>query len=153
MRILSFCALVLALTIGPLPAFAHAPGKPAICPGATPAAVVRSYYAAAVRHDAASAQACLTPDYRHETASFVAPDWVNIVWFRFIRIDVFPVSPRTAPGNFRHLPAQLVQIDVSYVAKWKVIAGTADGPGLWFIYVARMQPHSAWRIGTIGSGP
>jgi hypothetical protein len=59
------------------------------CPGNDPIAVVRTYYAGAVCHDAAGAQACLTLRYRRKAAIFIDPDWKNIEWIHIVGFHLF----------------------------------------------------------------
>lgn len=123
------------------------------CLGKDPAAVVRAYYAAAARHDAAGAQACLTAQYRTQLRSVIDPDWQNIASFRLLRIQVFRRALRDAPGNIRPLPYRLMLVTALYDVQWKQIAGSANGENLSFIYVEKEYRSSPWLIGGIGSGP
>ena len=146
--------LATALAIAPLiPLQTSRPAAPAGCRGTSPVSVVRVYYAAAARHDARAAQACLTVTFRHLIAHAVDPDWVNIATFHLTHVRAFPVSPSAAPGEIRRRPFRLVQVVAEYVVRWRTIASAPDGPGLRFIYVEKERATSPWLIGSIGSGP
>lgn len=142
------------LAIAPIAPFhTSRPIIPAGCRGANPVAVVRAYYAAAARHDAREAQACLTVTFRHLEARTVDPDWVNIASIHLTRVRAYPVSPSEAPGEIRHRPARLTQVVVEYVVHWRTIMADPNGPGIRFIYVEKERATSPWLIGSIGSGP
>jgi hypothetical protein len=139
-----------AFSFGPWPGQTTAGS--AACPGKDPIAVVRTYYAAAARHDAAGAQACLTPQYRRKAATFIDPDWKNIAWIRILGFQLFGRLLNDADTETGPAPARLSLVTVSYVVRWKRVGGTADGPGLSFVDLAQAKLSSPWRIEEIGSG-
>jgi hypothetical protein len=122
------------------------------CPGKDPIAVVRTYYAAAARHDALGAQACLTPQYRRKAATFIDPDWKNIEWIHIFGFQLFGRLLNDADTETGPAPARLSLVTVSYIVRWKRVGGTADGPGLSFVDLAQAKLSSPWRIEEIGSG-
>ncbi len=153
-RPLYFCALATALAVAPMAPFQPSrPAAPVSCHGTDPVAVVRSYYAAAARHDARAAQACLTGTYRHLATQAVDPDWVNIAAFHLTRVRAYPTSPSAAPGEIRQRPFRLVQVVAEYVVRWRTITSAPNGPGIRFIYIEKERATAPWRIGSIGSGP
>lgn len=147
-------ALAAVLAVVPIaPVHTSRPVAVAGCRGTGPIAVVRAYYAAAARHDARGAQACLTMTFRYLTARAVDSDWVNIASIHLTRVRAYPVSPSDAPGDILERPARLVQVVVEYVVRWLRITGSLNGPGIRFIYVEKGCATSPWLIGSIGSGP
>lgn len=150
---------VLALVSTSLPhtATAHGAGALPTCPGQTPAAVVRSYYAALVRSDKAGQFACFTPYYRRQlSAPNVIGDWNNVISLRITRLHVYFRAPGnrawTLPGDAPRAQ-QVVQVIVEYVVHYRRIIDSPNGKGLRFIYVVKQHVSSPWRIAGIGSGP
>lgn len=125
----------------------------AICQGASPTAIVRSYYISAARRDVQGAEACLTATFRHMEAQSTTPDWKSIASIHLTYVREHPFDPAKAPGEIRQRPVRLVQVTVGYIVRWRTITTTPNGPGIRFIYVEKEHAASPWRIGSIGSGP
>lgn len=160
MRTLLLTGIALA-TLFPAQSQAAGPthAHPATCDGSSPRAVVRAYYTAINRHQAARAQACLTPYFRAQSMSVVDPDWANIEYVHRLSLrsrTSRPVPAGMLPGNVPHRdmkPYAAAEVTAQFTARYYRVIESPNGLTIRFIYAVKQTRRSPWRIASIGSGP
>lgn len=122
------------------------------CPGSTAQAVIRSYYAAAVKGDNYGAEACLTFDLASRLERVEAPDWTNLRSLHITAMGQRSVKGKQRPPGTQSLPVVL-EVAVHVVAQYKHPLGHKNGKGVVYIYLEKATSRSAWRIDTIADKP
>lgn len=131
----------------------------ASCVGSSPRAVVQAYYAAINHHQAANAQACLTPYFKAEAHTFVDPDWTNIEYVHRLSLRSHtsrPVPRGMLPGNVPRKyanPYAAAEVTAQFTVRYYHIVDSPNGLTIRFIYAVKQHTYSPWRIAAIGSGP
>jgi hypothetical protein len=117
---------------------------------------VRSYYAAVNHHQAARAEACLTPYYKAQSVAVVDPDWVNVSWIRKLQLRSRFVPDSYLPGNVPAKdmkPHASAEVTAQFTVHYYRVTDSPNGLTIRFIYAVKQTKRSPWRIASIGSGP
>jgi hypothetical protein len=149
---LAAAAPLVALGVAAVLGWARDAPGPAACRGAAPSGIVRSYYAAINRGDAASARACFTAAALERLGGAAPGGAFTRVELR--RVVETPVDGGTPPNRLPR-PAHATIVWVQYDAQVHPLRLGLDesGPGARFFYVVQETDGAPWRIATVGAGP
>ena len=112
----------------------------------TPSQVVETYYNSIATGDYSTAKDCLSQEL-HQYVNTRGSDFNNIK--KLTELKVSPAAPVKLYGkNFEE-----VQVTAQYVTDFKKMYTSNDGKQFRFVYVAKKEKDSPWRIISIGTGP
>jgi hypothetical protein len=111
-----------------------------------PSELVKTFYESGARKDYATARACLDDEYANQIDG-LEPYFDNLKKIRDIKVSEFTNTPLYGE-NF--LEGQVV---VEYNAIYKEFITQENGKQVRFIYVAKVEGDSPWKIISIGTGP
>jgi ketosteroid isomerase-like protein len=113
----------------------------------TPSQVVETYYNSIATGDYSTAKAVMSDDIGQQYINSPDSDFKNIK--KLTDLKVSPAAPIKLNGkNFDE-----VQVTAEYVAEYKKVITSNSGKQIRFIYVAKKDKDSTWKIISIGTGP
>jgi ketosteroid isomerase-like protein len=113
----------------------------------TPSQVVETYYNSIASGDYSTAKAVLSDDIGQQYINSSDSDFKNIKQLTDLKVS--PAAPIKLYGkNFDE-----VQVTAEYVAEYKKVITSNSGKQMTFIYVAKKEKDSPWKIISIGTGP
>lgn len=113
----------------------------------TPTQVVETYYNSVATGDYATAKDCLSDEIGQQYVNAPDSDFKNTK--KLTDLKVSSALPIKLYGkNFDE-----VQVTATYVAEYRKVITSNSGKQFRFIYVAKKEKDSPWKIISIGSGP
>ncbi len=114
---------------------------------ASPQKLVEIYYNSLSKGDYKTAKSCLSTEYANQFSSTSDSDFKNLV-----KITDIKVSPEAAIKLYNRNYDE-VQVTAEYNAEYKKVITVPNGKQIRFIYVAKKEKDSPWKIISIGTGP
>lgn len=113
----------------------------------TPSQVVETYYKSIASGDYTTAKACLSDEIGDQYINSPDSYFKNIKKLTDLKVSS-PAAIKLYGKNFEE-----VQVTAEYVAEYKKVITSNNGKQIRFIYVAKKEKDSAWKIISIGTGP
>lgn len=114
---------------------------------ASPQKLVEIFYNSLSKGDYKTAKSCLSTDYAKEFSNAPDSDFKNLLKITDIKVSA------EAPIKLYNKNYDEVQVTAEYTAEYKKVITAENGKQLRFIYVAKMENDSSWKIISIGTGP
>lgn len=121
-----------------------------------PSQVVEAYYHSIATGDYSTAKATLSDDIVQTYTNSPDSDFQNIRKLTDIKIsNVSPITfnKQDNVGPIKEKYYEGVQVTAEYVAEYKEVITSHSGKQIRFIYVARKEQGSPWKMVSIGTGP
>jgi hypothetical protein len=113
----------------------------------TPIALVETYYKSLAREDYVTAKLCLSADLRKDTEQAEESDFNNLKELAKVVVKEV-IDTKNYDSNYDE---KMVAVD--YHARYKKGGSSSDGLQKRYVYVAKKNSNSPWKIINIGSGP
>ncbi|WP_042333231.1 DUF4829 domain-containing protein [Desulfosporosinus meridiei] len=113
----------------------------------TPTQIVETYYNSIATGDYSTAKNCLSDEIVQQYVNYPDSDFTNIKKLTDIKVSV------AAPIKLHGKNFDEVQVTAKYVAEYKKVMTSDNGKQVRFIYVAKKEKDSPWKIISIGTGP
>ena len=112
-----------------------------------PTQVVETYYTSIATGDYSTAKDCISEEISQRYINHSDSDFKNID--KLTELKVSTAAPIKLYGkNFDE-----VQVTAEYVAEYKKVITSDSGKQLRFVYVAKKEKDSPWKIISFGTGP
>jgi len=117
-----------------------------------PQQLVQTYYDSLAAGDYVTAKACLSDQV---DGNFSIQQYMNLPDSDFTNIIRLTDITVSSPANIRldKTNYQEVQVVAKYFAQYKKVVSATSGEQVRFIYVAKKEKGSPWKIISIGTGP
>lgn len=112
-----------------------------------PTQVVETYYNSIATGDYSMAKACLSDEIGQQYVNAPDSDFQNTKKLTDLKVSL------EAPIKLYGKNFEEVQVTAEYVAEYKKVITSNSGKQIRFIYVAKKDKDSPWKIISIGTGP
>lgn len=113
----------------------------------SPQKLVEIFYNSLSKGDYKTAKSCLSTEYANQFSNTPDSDFKNLVKMTDIKVS------SEAPIKLYNKNYDEVQVTAEYNAEYKKVITEENGKQFRFIYVAKKEKDSPWKIISIGTGP